>query len=402
MAATVTRVTLITLMLLLTQSNDSAAQESPAGSIDAARELYDKAYELVLSEDWPEAAQRFRELAESRSSGGLLDDARFWLCYAIEKQGESTERAYRCYEELRDKFPDSEWADDAAASLVRIGRDLSAAGNSEYRADLKFMQDNDSDLVAVTAIHGLAEPGNNDVLPALRRVMEGKAVPPVRRAVVQALFKIDTAEARAFLFEIARTETDPRVQVEAVQALGSLSAAEAGDVLIEVLNESEHPEVQRAAVHALHRVGSAKAARALVGFLPRAANPSVVREAVFASADLDGTNVLPALRRLLRRTDALEVQLAAVQALHRLDSQAARRELIRVLRESSDPRLRREAAMALAEPEESAGVEVLTEVALGDPSPQVREVAAQALSRIGTPEARAALQEVLLNSAGGR
>jgi HEAT repeat protein len=388
------------LMLIVAPVASAFAQN--ADRIAEARAQYDEAYRLVLSENWLDAASRFQALAASEAAGELMDDAAFWRCYAVEKQGESAERAFHCYEELREQHGNSEWADDAASALVRLGKELSVSGSGEYLAEVESMVRNQNDQVAVAAIHALANAGNNDVLPALERTLERSSSPVVKRAVVQSLYQINTTEARDLLIDIARTDTEPRVRVEALRALGSLEAREAGPIIADILNSADDPNVQRASVHALHSIGGRTASRALLEFIRGDGSSSAKRDAVYAAGEIGGEDVLQAMSQLLVQSDALEVKVAAVHALHRLDSATSRRELIRVLTESDEPRIRRVAAMTLAEPENNEGVDALKAAALGDPSQQVRESAVHALSEIGTAEARAALQDVLLESTGAR
>lgn len=203
-------------------------------------------------------------------------------------------------------------------------------------------------------------------LPTLLRAVAQLERSSVREAVDRAITRI----AAAHTVELVRliSHEDPAVAIGAVRRAGSMRATAAVPALAERLT-TEDRELRQAAAEALAQIGSPGALQAL----ERAVEDDTrgVRLAAFRAFAAHGYRAaLPRLDALVRGRDARTADLTERMAMF-------------------------EAYGALCGP---GGVEVLDGLLNGRgflgrrPDPEVRACAAMALGRVGTAEARAALQ----------
>lgn len=201
--------------------------------------------------------------------------------------------------------------------------------------------------------------------------------PDVRRRAAAALRIVGDRNAQPHLQKALDSETDPDVRQFLVAALEHLLPDEdATEPATEPAAKSQ-PTQSRAERLVEHLVGS---------------NEDVAVQAANALAELDDKSTVPALVmtfRNKRRTPA--VRLAAAEALLRMDSAPAEVTLLSALRNEKWS-LRRNGAAILGQLQAEWAVEPLTH-ALYDQHEMVARTARAALRRIGTPDARRALQD---------
>ena len=91
---------IIILCLVLAFQTIQGAVDPQAQDKGTDTETYQKAYNLVLDEDWNNALKALDSFMKQYQSSRWLDDARFWRCYVQEKMDKLPENAYECYSQF--------------------------------------------------------------------------------------------------------------------------------------------------------------------------------------------------------------------------------------------------------------------------------------------------------------
>jgi HEAT repeat protein len=346
----------------------SAARPAPLPAdiqTDDAK-AYQQAYGFVLAEKWTEADKALADFLKAYPESRWSDDARYWKCYLLEKRGGSQEAAFNCYKAFVDDNPSSEWADDARANLVRIGRALADAGQGEYRAFIESLQADEDEEVALAALEALAgrdDPGARDAILAL---YDQSASRRVRSEIARMLAEDESPRALAKLREIISNETDEDIRIEAVDALGE--RRDAAEPLRQLATSSRDPDIQRAAVRAL----------------AERSDPQAIAIIKKLAAGLDNDS----------DEGPAEVGREAVEALGEMKGQDALTALLQVFKESKATEIRRTALRGLAERKDGLNMAALRETALSDTEEDVRHEAIDQIAERGGPEALTALKEI--------
>jgi hypothetical protein len=186
--------------------------------------------------------------------------------------------------------------------------------------------------------------------------------------------------------------------IERRMLLGDFDGAQRlTDAIVREQGAEKRPQLERAAAAALERFAAGPFVSHVVLHLRKADD-----QAVAALARLCHT-IGPGLVRSLAEALAGEENKRVIRALREIlvDFGAAGRQSVEQLKNSSNPAVRRAAIELLRV---FGGNEALPELAsmLGDADPEVQREAVRAIVHIGTPEANAVLERVLLASSTAR
>ena len=337
----------------------------PAHAQEEAAEAYGRAYDLVLDERWSAADSALARFSEGYPESGWADDARYWHCYATERQHRTSEQAFECYQDFVEAHPRSKWADDAESELVRIGQRLVQAGQPQYGALIRPYQEDADEEVALAALFALQNIGDE-------------------RALATILDLYD------------RTENE-RLRERIVHSLSQFDAPEATEKLVEIVRNDRSWSVRRSAIHALGNREDEAAAEALKE-IARSGRVDVRKAAVFALGNMDFPDVDSYLGEVAQTAEDQEIGEAAVFALGNMEGEAAATALVGVLQEAELAKVRLAALHALGDRDDEGTLDVLRDVALGDSSSASRSVAVLALGKHESDEAVSALREVFAST----
>jgi TolA-binding protein len=269
------------------------------------KQSYQDAYELVLQGKWKRALDAMNEYLRKYPSSRYEDDARFWICYSMEHEGEPDEQVFDVYNTFINDFGDrSSWHDDAKDSAIKIGRRLAAVNRknkAKYGPIVDAMVKDANTEVALAALYSLQRNGGEhatnillstydpesdeeyrkkvvmiigrlegpQVLQKLVDIASEDPSPEVRSAAIRSLGRSDGEAAVAALAKVARTANDNSLRVDAVVALGRLDIESAIEPLLDIAMNDTHVGVRTAAVSALGRMDSEAAQNALIKILQR-------------------------------------------------------------------------------------------------------------------------------------
>ena len=87
----------------------------------ASMQIFREGRDLIESQNWQRAADKFNEFITGYPKDKDLDAALYWYGYALQRQGKNDE-AEKPLRRLMDRFPNSSWRQDAQGLLVAMGR----------------------------------------------------------------------------------------------------------------------------------------------------------------------------------------------------------------------------------------------------------------------------------------
>jgi hypothetical protein len=187
-----------------------------------AKVAYEKAYGLVLDEDWKNAISAFKEFLSKYGDSPWGDDARFWQCYALEKDGRSPTETFECYRSFVDEYPMSNWADDAKANMIRIGRQLAASGDRRYEESIRSLQADEEERIVITAITALQSMGDDEAAPSLIALYDKSSNAEVKQRIIYSMMTAMTPATMEKLIDIANRDRSDELRKTAVNALGNM------------------------------------------------------------------------------------------------------------------------------------------------------------------------------------
>ena len=85
---------------------------------DSLKDLYRQGYELIISERWPEARDKFNRLVNVRVETRYREMAQYWIAYTLKE--EKIKEAVDAYRKFINTYPESNYFDDAVADLSEI------------------------------------------------------------------------------------------------------------------------------------------------------------------------------------------------------------------------------------------------------------------------------------------
>ncbi|MFB3132468.1 MAG: HEAT repeat domain-containing protein, partial [Rhodothermales bacterium] len=222
---------------------------------DRAAEAYQKAYELVLDENWSQANDALQDFMDQFSRSNWADDAQFWWCYVQEKTGRFDEDAFDCYQDFVEDYSRSKYADDARSNMVRLAQRLARSGKREYLAVIESMQQEGDEEVKLAALDALWQMGDERALEAILDLYDSSGSEPFRKKIVFALSQFDDPKAAEKLKDIALQDPNPNIRKEAIFWISQRGDADVIPLLEEIAKADDSYEVQKQIIFAYSQLG---------------------------------------------------------------------------------------------------------------------------------------------------
>jgi outer membrane protein assembly factor BamD (BamD/ComL family) len=199
---------------------------------------YDEGTDAIDDENWSEAIQAFRDVAQMKSS--RADGALYWMAYALNRSGRRAE-ALTAIDGLRKNYPKSKWIDDAEALEIEA-RQAGGERVSPERID-------DEDLKMV-AINSLMHTDPEKAYPLLEKIIRGPSAKKIKERALFILAQSPSPRAQALIASIARGNANPNLQKDAVKFIGIHGGDENRAVLAEVYASSTSTDVKKEVLQA--------------------------------------------------------------------------------------------------------------------------------------------------------
>ncbi|MEM7350616.1 MAG: HEAT repeat domain-containing protein [Acidobacteriota bacterium] len=341
-----------------------AATSARADNGDPAR-VYRQGYDLVLDEKWQEAIVVFDKLDERYPDSEWTDDAAFWRCYAGQQRGTGAAESFACYDDVLQHHPHSEWADDIQRSLVRLAGELDRDGRPEYQDKIQHYGRGEHADRTLAVLVALGDIGDERSLDVILERLDATQDEHLRARIVEILEDFDSPRALEKLQLLIRNDPAPRVRMAAIDALGDLQPQAAAPLLLQLVRDTSQPDPVRV-------------------------------EALEELADIGAPNFDDLLEELaLGDNDALAHEAIDVIGDHREGREATVTRLVEILGKTAHAGRRAEVLDTLEDIPTDSAVAALVQVAKTDPDPRMRRIATESLGDMQTEAAREALIQLL-------
>ncbi len=188
---------------------------------------YERGREALDRGDWQAAVEAFEEVAANDS---LEDAALYWQAYAYNKLGE-TDRALGLASSLHNRFPTSQWRDDAQALVVEIRG--TASGEASGDDELKLM-----------ALNALMNADDDEALPILKELLAGNHSVRLKERALFVLAQSGSVQGYDVLAETARNDSEPELQKKAIRYLGVHHSEQSLDLLVDLYASLDNLEAR--------------------------------------------------------------------------------------------------------------------------------------------------------------
>jgi hypothetical protein len=188
--------------------------------------------------------------------------------------------------------------DEHGSALYALA--LHRSGNAGDRLYSLAVEGNDD--LSDEAIFWLGEARANEGFKLLRRLLAELPRGDVRRQINFALAQNNSPEAAELLFEISKSDFDPKQRGEALFWLAEEYPQRAQGWLLEVLDTEQDEDVLEQAVFAISQLPDGKGDQLLLDLARNSQAPrNVRRQAIFWLANSDNESSVAALTELLTR-----------------------------------------------------------------------------------------------------
>lgn len=175
--------TILGVLLLLIPVIGRSASQSDA----EIQRIYQQAMEQCIAQKWDAALDAFRTLTENYPSSQYHDDAYFWIGYCLEKKPDSKMEAFLAYDDLKQKYPESLWVDDAILHQISLAENFVRQGQMQYLDFLHTQLGNTASNIRQQAAISLGKLGDKEAIPELRKLFDNDDLGPLARSLVDEI-----------------------------------------------------------------------------------------------------------------------------------------------------------------------------------------------------------------------
>jgi HEAT repeat protein len=371
--------------------------------VDRMEELYDGGREALDDESYGKAAGIFDQLA--RMKGPQTDAALYWKAYAENRLGKR-EAAVATIADLKRRFPQSRWQNDAAALEIEVRQSTGQRPRPEEQSN---------EELRLLAIQGLMNNAPEKAIPLLEKRLNSNASPKEKAQVLFVLAQSDEPQAVVILQRVARGQSNPEVQRKAIEYLGMFDSKESRQALASIYASSNDASLKRTILHSYMVAGDQED---LFAAAKGEKDPQVRREAIQQLGLVDAPKELEELYRTESSPDVREdilqalflsgdagklseaaqsekdpkVRRTAIEKLGLMDAEETSQTLQKIYAKETDRDLR-EAVLNAFFLQDNA--HALIAVVRGEKDPELRKIAVQKLSLMDSKEATDFLMEIL-------
>jgi len=193
---------------------------------------YERGRQALDRGDWQGAVEAFESVTSDDELVELVDAALYWQAYAYNKLGDA-DRALDLATSLQDRFPDSDWRDDARALVVEIRGQAGGATNDDE--ELKIM-----------ALNALIHSDDEDALPILEEFLAGEHPIRLKGRALFVLAQSDSPRGYEILADIARNDHEPELPKRAIRYLGVHHSERSLTLLADLYASLDNVDARRA------------------------------------------------------------------------------------------------------------------------------------------------------------
>jgi tetratricopeptide (TPR) repeat protein len=206
-----------------------------AESEEQADDLYRQAQDLIDQGRYERAIAQLERLATMASSS-RVDAALYWKAYSLAKLGQRDD-ALTTLVDMQKRFPESRWMRDAKALDVEIRQAAGQKMSPEAQND---------EEIKLMILRNMMHSDPEQVVPAIEKVLSGNSSIKVKENALFVLSQSRSARAREIIAGVAKGNANPDLQLRAIRYLGAMGAEDNRHVLDDVYRTSTDPVVKRA------------------------------------------------------------------------------------------------------------------------------------------------------------
>src|SRR5688572_15972274 len=394
------------LLVLLTLSFTTMAQQrrnfqsqsanTRAAAQTDATSVFRSARDLITDGEWARAQAKFSEYVSSYPNEKNLDAALYWLAYAEHKLAKFDD-ARKTIDRLLEKFPNSNWRDDARVLLAQIP----GAYATNYDEVLTMVRPGNAPVTIrrtePDVFYGQVAPGAIPIRPVRGQGLGvGVGGAPVawsvdefgqpgneddpcefKIVVLQALFQTDVQRGTVAASEwlkpgstqtvrcksaaltllgrhggkavtpvilgLARSETDVKLRARAISTLGASNDDSVIDPLREFALNSTDNTIVEASLYALSRHTNERVVGVLADIATSGKTTAQRKIAIASIAGRAGEPAVDALFRIYDADQSVEIRKAVIVGFANRRSERAGEKLFEIARTSDNIELRKAA-----------------------------------------------------------
>lgn len=325
---------------------------------DQADSLYRAGREALNRYEYRRAAQIFRQLRERYPRSEYAGDAAYWEAFSLYRVGtiDDLRTGLRVLESQNNRYSREEIQADAGTLAARIRGALAVRGDRNAEEAVRRAAqangqpcDQEDIAVRVEALSALSQMDGETVVPILRRVLARKdeCSAQLRRRALSILGRRgDTAAVATFVF-VAKNDPDANVRGEAIGYLARQPGERVVDALEDLLRTSNDERVQRSAVRALSSHESPRARRSLRALIERTDVPEQLRREAIGSFERERSSAEDAayVRSLYGRLESEKLRESIVNAVGRLGGTDNEQWLANLVKNPNEPMQLRASAL---------------------------------------------------------
>jgi HEAT repeat protein len=325
---------------------------------DQADSLYRAGREALNRYEYRRAAQIFRQLRDRYPRSEYAGDAAYWEAFSLYRVGtiDDLRSGLRVLESQNNRYSRAEIQADAGALAARIRGALAVRGDQNAAAAVRLAAqangqpcDQEDIAVRVEALSALSQMDGETVVPILRRVLarRDECSAQLRRRALSILGRRgDTAAVATFVL-VAKNDPDPSVRGEAINYLARQPGERVVDALEDLLRTSNDERVQRSAVRALSSHESPRARRSLRALIERSDVPEQLRREAIGSFERERSSAEDAayIRSLYGRLESEKLRESVINAVGRLGGTDNEQWLANLVKNANEPMQLRAAAL---------------------------------------------------------
>jgi tetratricopeptide (TPR) repeat protein len=378
-----------------------AFQQNGQQSTNEATTVFRSARDLITDGDWAKAQAKFDEYVSQFPNEKNIDAALYWMAYAEHKLAKY-DQCRMTIDKLLQKYPNTNWKDDARVLLAQTPGDSAAA-----YADLVRTAQGQTAIapppIEQPLVYSRAVTVPGVGLAPAAQVVEGVATPlaigigaaddadddnsndpcEFKIVVLQALFQTDvqrgimaasewlkpgsTQSVRCksaaltllgrnggktvtpVILGVARNETDLKLRARAISALGATNDDSVVDSLRDFAMSSPDNSIVEASLYALSKHSGERAITVLSEFATNSSRTIPQRKVAIASiSSRTGEPAVDALFRIYDGDQTVEIRKAVISGFANRRSERAGTKLYDIARSSDNVELRKAAISAIS------------------------------------------------------
>ena len=350
----------------------------------AAMQTFKEGRDLIESQDWQKAAEKFNDFIKGYPKDKDMDAALYWYAYALQKQNYK-EDARKPLERLIERYPGSSWRREAEALLVLMG----------YQNVVTNINNNDNCEIKTLALQSLFQADQERAVALVTESLKANAnsCPGYLAAAVSMLGSQGGARAVPMLLEIAKSNPDLKLRLTAIKRLGEQHSEQVSDELSKLFDADRTKEVRVQILRALVE-GRTQRGTAKVIDVARSGDDLAMRQyAIRYIGELRDEASLDVLISIYANDKNPDIRSQVLRALSERDDPKARAKILEIAKLGETPEIRIEAIRRLAD-HGRIGMDDLLQLYNSETEIKIKQSLLRAFADNNDPRGRAKILEV--------